>query len=84
MGGDQAQHCPIVVLDVKLPAGSYDVNVTPDKRTVFMGAEKALLDGLRAGLERLWEPSRNTYAVNKVPTQQGLEDFRGFARPGKP
>ena len=84
VGGDQAQHCPIVVLDVKLPAASYDVNVTPDKRTVFMGAEKALLDGLRAGLERLWEPSRNTYAVNKVPTQQGLEDFRGFARPGKP
>ena len=82
VGGDQAKHCPVVVLDVKLPAASYDVNVTPDKRTVFMGAEKALLDGLRAGLEHLWEPSRNTYAVNKVPLQQGLEDFQGFGRPG--
>lgn len=27
---------PAFILDLKLPPGSFDVNVTPDKREIFM------------------------------------------------
>lgn len=27
---------PAFILDVRLPAGDFDVNVTPDKREIFM------------------------------------------------
>ena len=53
-----------------------DVNVTPDKRTVFLQQETALLDLLRTALEDLWDPTKwqgaqslaNTAAA--TPSQQ--------------
>merc|ERR1711965_1065823 len=72
VGGTQAQHFPIAVLDISLPEGTFDVNVTPDKRTVFVGSEKALVDGLRDALQALWEPSRYTFAVQPtLPSREG-------------
>jgi hypothetical protein len=38
--------------------------VTPDKRKVFLHAEKRILEALQRGLAALWEPSRNTFSVN--------------------
>ena len=32
----EMKHKPAFVLDVRLPPGSFDVNVTPDKREIFM------------------------------------------------
>ena len=72
VGGTQAQHFPIAVLDISLPEGTFDVNVTPDKRTVFVGSEKALVDALRDALLALWEPSRYTFSVQPtLPSREG-------------
>ncbi|PSC67581.1 DNA mismatch repair PMS1 isoform X3 [Micractinium conductrix] len=54
---------PIAVVDFRLPTDAYDVNVTPDKRKVFLHAEKKILEAFKQGLEGLWEPSRFTYGV---------------------
>ncbi|PRW39172.1 mismatch repair endonuclease PMS2 [Chlorella sorokiniana] len=62
---------PMAVVDFRLPPDTFDVNVTPDKRKVFLHAEKKVLAAFTEGLQALWEPSRNTYAVNDaVATQQ--------------
>jgi len=38
---------PMVVVNLTLPTDGYDVNVTPDKRTVFVHAEKAIIEALK-------------------------------------
>jgi len=55
---------PTAIIDVQLPTDAYDVNVTPDKRKVFLHEEKMLVREFKNGLLRLWEPSRFTYGVN--------------------
>ena len=55
---------PMAVLDFQLPRDAYDINVTPDKRKVFLHAEAAAMKALQQGLSDLWEPSRSRYAVN--------------------
>lgn len=55
---------PMAVLDFQLPKDAYDVNVTPDKRKVFLHQEAQALDALRRGLSNLWDPSRSRYAVH--------------------
>jgi len=82
VGGAQAQHFPLAVLDIRLPEGTFDVNVTPDKRTVFVGSEKALVEGLREALLALWEPSRYTFAVQ--PAAGGAGRALGGVRAAAP
>ncbi|CAE7768105.1 PMS2 [Symbiodinium sp. KB8] len=47
-----------------LPAGSYDVNVTPDKREVILADAADVTDCLKRALHALWEPSRWTLAAS--------------------
>ncbi|KAI9344539.1 histidine kinase-like ATPase [Zopfochytrium polystomum] len=42
-----AHQYPMVVLDLQLSPGDFDVNVTPDKRTIFLHREKDLFQALR-------------------------------------
>ncbi|CAI5465886.1 unnamed protein product [Closterium sp. Yama58-4] len=52
---------PAAFLNVSLSADAYDVNVTPDKRKVFLHSEAALLSGLRAALSDFYSPDRYVY-----------------------
>lgn len=55
---------PFVIADFKLPTDSYDVNVSPDKRTIFLHEESRLIEKVKEGLEALFAPSRATFMVN--------------------
>ncbi|KAL7412123.1 hypothetical protein BDY24DRAFT_109550 [Mrakia frigida] len=55
---------PFVVLDLQLPPECCDINVSPDKRTIFLHDESNLLQGLRSALEKLFAPSKSEYAVS--------------------
>eukprot|EP00940_MAST-03C_sp_MAST-3C-sp2_P000154 g154.t1 len=59
-------HKPAFVLDIRLPAGHFDVNVTPDKRTILIVDEPVVLAKLDAALTKMWEPSRFTYKVTPI------------------
>ncbi|CAI5954167.1 unnamed protein product [Closterium sp. NIES-64] len=48
---------PTAFLNVSLRADAYNVNVTPDKRKVFLHSEAALLSGLRAALSEFYSPN---------------------------
>jgi len=73
---------PMAVLDFQLPRDSYDVNVTPDKRKVFLHAEHAAMTALQQGLSALWEPSRSRYAVNGGTRQQAVGSGKRRGRNG--
>ena len=70
---------PCVVLDFRLPTDAYDVNVTPDKRKVLLHGESKVLAGFRAALEKIWSPSRYTYAVAAAGAADGSETTRDDA-----
>jgi DNA mismatch repair protein PMS2 len=76
-----AQQFPMTVLNLQLPTASYDVNVTPDKRKVFLHSEKQLLTELKDALTQVYEPSRNTFSVSKLLTSKRKDPFSGPSKP---
>ncbi|CEP11351.1 hypothetical protein [Parasitella parasitica] len=57
---------PVVIVNMKLPTDTYDVNVSPDKRTIFLHHEDRIIDVLQETLKEQMEPSRSTFNVNSV------------------
>ena len=55
---------PFLLLDLVLPTDCYDVNVTPNKRTVLLHDEAGLMAAVRRVMVDLWAPSQQTFAVN--------------------
>ncbi|RUS22609.1 mismatch repair endonuclease PMS2 [Endogone sp. FLAS-F59071] len=65
---------PLIVADIRLPKGAYDVNISPDKRTIFLHDEKQLLEALADELVALFEPSRSTYVIGTLtPKSKALD-----------
>ncbi|CAH0729605.1 unnamed protein product, partial [Brenthis ino] len=54
---------PFVFLNINIERLSVDVNVTPDKRKVFLTKEKAILDVLKTSLLKLFEDIPRTLKV---------------------
>ena len=66
---------PVVVLDIEMPRNTVDVNVTPDKRAVFMQKESDFVDYVKKSLSQLWEPSRNHFKPAEMMTQESMNQF---------
>lgn len=47
-----------------------DVNVTPDKRKIFMQEEKMLLATIKTSLKSMFDPGTSSYEVNQKPLNQ--------------
>ncbi|KAK0466391.1 uncharacterized protein EV420DRAFT_1511385 [Desarmillaria tabescens] len=58
-----ASQAPFVVADFEIPTDTYDVNVTPDKRTLFLHNEVAILEGLKSKLQTFFTSGSSTYEV---------------------
>ncbi|ELT88556.1 hypothetical protein CAPTEDRAFT_218769 [Capitella teleta] len=56
---------PFVLLNISLVNDAVDVNVTPDKRQVFIQHEKLLLATLKASLVKLFEQKSTSYSLNQ-------------------
>lgn len=54
---------------VKLSSDCCDVNVSPDKRTIFLHSEENLILQLKVALEETFAPARSTYEVGGPQTQ---------------
>ncbi|THH30140.1 hypothetical protein EUX98_g4035 [Antrodiella citrinella] len=63
-----ANQSPFVVADFIVPTDSLDINVSPDKRTIFIHSENSLIQALKAALEEMFAPSRSTYNINTQNT----------------
>ncbi|GAA5949189.1 hypothetical protein JCM10213_008237 [Rhodosporidiobolus nylandii] len=69
--GFNAQQFPTVVADFQLSPDAYDVNVSPDKRTIFLHSEGNLIVALKAALEEFFQPSQATYAMAPIGPAKG-------------
>lgn len=56
---------PAFVLDISVPAGYFDVNLTPDKREVLIVQEARVLEKLRECVDALYQPARQTMQLNQ-------------------
>ena len=56
---------PAFVLDITVPAGYFDVNLTPDKREVLIVQEADILQQLRDAVDCLYAPVRHTMQLNQ-------------------
>ncbi|XP_038223515.1 mismatch repair endonuclease PMS2 [Zerene cesonia] len=59
---------PFIFLNINMDRLSVDVNVTPDKRKVFLTKEKNILDVIKASLTKLFENVPRTLKVNSSMT----------------
>jgi len=59
-----ANQSPFIVADFILPRDSLDINVSPDKRTIFIHSENNLVQALKTALEETFSNSRSTFDVN--------------------
>ncbi|KAF9959538.1 hypothetical protein BGZ65_000298 [Modicella reniformis] len=66
---------PFLVADLILPTSFHDVNVSPDKRTIFLHNEHMLMEELRSKLTALFEPSRSTFVVSEAKQQIKKQDL---------
>jgi DNA mismatch repair protein PMS2 len=77
--------CPAFVLAFELPPGTYDVNLSPDKRQVMVHGERLLIRELQLHLESSWSPQKSRMiassaimksadVVDKNPSRQYMLD----------
>ncbi|XP_015248587.1 PREDICTED: mismatch repair endonuclease PMS2 [Cyprinodon variegatus] len=60
---------PFVALNIAVASDCVDVNVTPDKRQIFLQEEKLLLAILKTSLIAMYEAGVNKISLNCAPTQ---------------
>ncbi|KAI8341544.1 hypothetical protein BD560DRAFT_412104 [Blakeslea trispora] len=57
---------PVVIANLLVPTDAYDVNVSPDKRTIFIHQENKIVECILDQLREIMEPSRSTFQVNAL------------------
>lgn len=77
---------PFIFADFQMDTNAYDVNVSPDKRTILLHDAGALIESLKTSLTQLFEAADQTVPQSQVlgsktPTtkQQALGSLPGFA-----
>ncbi|PHH70672.1 hypothetical protein CDD80_5798 [Ophiocordyceps camponoti-rufipedis] len=84
---------PFIFVDVRLDTNRYDVNVSPDKLSVFLHDQDQLLKTLRTSLEDLFESYQSAIPLSQLKDgsrqQRGTDDGTpapkdsSFMRPGQ-
>jgi len=74
---------PVIVLDIAMPRANVDVNVTPDKRSIFFQREANLIDFVKESLTKMWEPSRNCFEQVDATSQGSMSQFLVDRKPSK-
>ncbi|XP_060178720.1 DNA mismatch repair protein PMS1 isoform X1 [Lycium barbarum] len=64
--GANSRQYPIAIMNFAIPPSAFDVNVTPDKRKIFLSDEGSILHSLREALEKIYSSNYASYAVNSL------------------
>ncbi|KAG7325215.1 hypothetical protein KOW79_011531 [Hemibagrus wyckioides] len=65
---------PFVALNISVASECVDVNVTPDKRQIFLQEEKLLLATVKSSLIAMYETGVNKISLNYTPQIAGSTD----------
>lgn len=66
---------PFICADLKMNTNAYDVNVSPDKRTILLHDQTALLESVKEALTRLFDSTDQTVPQSQL-TAKKLPAFR--------
>lgn len=72
---------PVIILNLTLPNGTYDINTSPSKRMLHLPDEWLLLHGMVGYLETLWAPKSVSHIPKKLTTMDMF--FNSSKSPGK-
>ncbi|KAI9672516.1 MAG: hypothetical protein M1817_003282 [Caeruleum heppii] len=61
---------PFIFADLKMDTNSYDVNVSPDKRTILLHDQARMLESLKGSLTALFEAEDQTVPQSQLLTQK--------------
>ncbi|KAE8219586.1 hypothetical protein CF319_g6743 [Tilletia indica] len=67
---------PMIIADFRLPTASYDVNITPDKRTIFLHFESVLQESLKTALEAFISRYHGVFNVNALTQSTATQQSR--------
>lgn len=65
-----ANRNPFIFLNLTMPTDAYDVNVSPDKRTIFLHDEQLIVDHLRDEIHLLFSNDRRDIPSSTVPIKE--------------
>jgi DNA mismatch repair protein PMS2 len=61
---------PFIFANIELDTHMYDVNVSPDKRTILLHDQNRMLENLKEALIALFESQDYTVPISQLPTQK--------------
>ncbi|KAG8881023.1 hypothetical protein FRB98_004589 [Tulasnella sp. 332] len=67
---------PFIIADFRLPTEACDINVSPDKRMIFVHSEDNLIAALKESLEATFSPERSTFAVGQIQVKPSRQQSR--------
>ena len=76
-----ASQAPFIFADIQLDTHLYDVNVSPDKRTILLHDQGQMLDSLRESLVELFETQDVTIPVSHTPAPRQTPFKPSASRP---
>lgn len=65
-----ASQSPFIFANIELDTHLYDVNVSPDKRTILLHDQTRMLENLKTALIALFESQEYTVPVSQLPAQK--------------
>uniref|UniRef100_G3P4K3 Mismatch repair endonuclease PMS2 n=1 Tax=Gasterosteus aculeatus aculeatus TaxID=481459 RepID=G3P4K3_GASAC len=75
---------PFVALNIAVASECVDVNVTPDKRQIFLQEEKLLLAVVKTSLITMYEAGVNKISLNFTPIPRTTTNLRSAAQGSRP
>lgn len=74
---------PFIFANLVMDTNAYDVNVSPDKRTIMLHDQTALLDSLKSALTAMFEQTDHTVPQSTLPNRK-LPSFQPLTVSRKP
>jgi DNA mismatch repair protein PMS2 len=75
---------PFIFANLELDTNAYDVNVSPDKRSILLHDQTALLEALKESLTELFEKHDQSVPQAATPSLKRLPSFKPLAVATKP
>lgn len=74
--GFNVTQSPFIFADIQMDTGAYDVNVSPDKRTILLHDQADLLENLKIALTELFEKHEQTVPISQLGRTATLPVFK--------
>ncbi|KAH3668031.1 hypothetical protein OGAPHI_001785 [Ogataea philodendri] len=62
--------CPVILLDIELDPQFVDVNVTPDKRTIFLHSETVIVEAVKEKMTEIFSEQDTSIPKSRLATER--------------